>query len=344
MSLKEIASRVGTSVTTVSLVLNHKDVRVSNEKRTEILNVAREIGYAKRTIEKTLRSIGVIVPNICNAYYAELVKEIIRCAQKNGYNTILCDSDTSEEGDLTNLENLRQSGVDGIIITMSLSSESGLEKMRRLLRKRFWPAKIPIVMLDRINASFNTYSICVNHYQGAYLAVEYLLSLGHRRIACLSGPMSLGVTNDRLEGYRDAMREAGVLDEALIVEAGFDQNAGYEAFDRLEGKDFTAVFAMNDEAAVGACFRAQEKGIRIPEDISIMGYDDTSSARFNSVALSTVRQPIQEMVQFAISMILDAIHTQENPAIRNNIVLQPELVIRRSTAECRKDKRSYEGL
>lgn len=333
---------MGVSITTVSLVLNQKQVRVSSEKRKEILAVARELGYTKRTIEKTIHSIGVIVPDICNAYYAELVKEIIRCARENGYNTVLCDSDTTERGDLYNLENLRQSGVDGVIIAISISSEHGLEQMRRLIRKQFSPAKIPIVMLDRSDTSFNTYSVCINHYQGAYIAIEHLLNLGHRRIVCLAGTSNLDVTKDRLAGYQAAMTEANALDESLIIQAGYDRNSGYEAFDRLEGKDFTAIFAMNDEAAMGVCLRAREKGFRIPEDISVIGYDDISLARYNVVSLSTVRQPLRRMASLSVSMILNAIREQGSGEIRNNVVLQPELVIRSSTAPCQK-KEEYDA-
>ena len=334
-TIKDVAALAGVSFTTVSHVLN--DTRpVSADARRRVLAAVEEIGYLPSAVARSLRKsetkiVGVLVPNVNNPFFAELVVGVEECCRLAGYSVFLCNSDNDPKRQQQYMRTLLEKRIDGLL----LSSAGDAAALARIFKL----ATVPSVTVDRLVPGARADRVSVNNADGAYKAVKHLVDLGHRRIACISGPAEFEVTGERVEGWRRAQLEAGITpDEHLLVESDFSSAGGYEAArSLLRGPAFasgqapmTALFASNDLMALGALRAAAEAGLRVPQQLSIVGFDDVELSGFVYPALTTVGCSIKELGREAARVLIDRI---ENPAAPlKDVQLTPRLVLRESTA------------
>ena len=329
VKLKDVAKKAGVSITTASMVLNNKNVSVSDSTRRQILQVARELGYIRR---ERVNSVALMVPDLGNLYYTELTRSISLCAQERGYNLIIFDSNNSPRREYDNLQALRQSNAEGIIMGIS-STGDDLSRLAPVVRAIQDERQTPIVLLDRSLAPFNCHTICINNFKGGYLASAHLLDLGHERIGCITGPIAFTECQDRTNGFRQAFLDRGMsFSDSWIVHGDFSMDSGYSNALRLLDQGVTAIFAQNDMIAFGVYQYLKSHSYHIPKDISVVGFDNISFISMMDVPLTTVAQPIHEMGKRAFDILLNTPFNSSS-ADRVMLSLQPELVVRSSTAK-----------
>ena len=326
--LKDVAKRAGVSITTASLVINNKNVSVSDNTRRQIIQAARELGYIRR---ERVSSIALMVPDLGNLYYTEITRSISLCAQERGYNLIIFDSNGSPKREYENLQALRQSNVEGIIMGIS-STGDDLSRLAPVVRTIQDESQTPIVLLDRSCAPFNCHTICINNFKGGYLASAHLLDLGHEKIGCITGPVDFTECQDRTNGFRQAFLDRDKpFSDKWIVNGEFTMDSGYSCARRLLDQGITAIFAQNDMIAFGVYQYLKSNNYRIPGDISVVGFDNISFISIMDVPLTTVAQPIHEMGKRAFDILLNTPFNSDS-ADRVMLSLQPELIVRSSTA------------
>lgn len=336
-TIKDVAALAGVSFTTVSHVVNNTR-RVNAETRKRVEEAIRATRYVPSAVARSLkhrttRTIGVLVPTVTNPYFAELARGIEDVCAAAGYSVILCNSDDDPRKQREYLRVLMEKRVDGIIISSAGPDTALIDALGE--------SALPVVMVDRPTESIQADQVQVDHEEGAYLATKHLLDLGHRRIACISGPSALSVTAGRLAGFRRALREAGVPEaSARVVEGDFTSPGGYRAARELltTGERPTAIFASNDLMGIVALRAAAELGIPVPKALSVIGFDNIELSRYVYPALSTVGQSIRQLGEIAASTLLEnlndgfARHSDKEFQARR-IVLPPCLSLRESTAE-----------
>lgn len=329
VTIRDVAELAGVSITTVSHVINGTRF-VSDELSQRVLRAMDRLGYKPNLLARGLRSgqtktIGLVVPDMSNLFFAEASRAIEDIAFHNRYSLIICNSDDNPEKQKSYFDVLVTKQVDGIIFISTSGSDDFYERVLSL--------KIPIVFADREIPEVNVDTVMIDNEYGGYSATQYLIGLGHRRIACITGPSALTPSAGRVAGYRHAMEEAGLaVQPEWIVNGDFRFQSGEAAMQQLLDLDPQpeAVFVSNDMMAFGAIRAARSRGLQLPRDISIVGFDDITLAQASSPALTTVSQPIQEMAEKITELLF--LHIQEKPhgAERARIVLKPMLVIRDS--------------
>lgn len=338
VTLKQVADATNLSVTIVSQVLNNRPCRVSKENRKLILDTAKKLNYRPNLVAVSLvkgstNTIGLAVSDIRNAFFSSLAKGVEDECQKYNWNVILCNSNDKHSKDMQNLRMLADKGVSGIILGMA--AESTAEMVQECI-DFMNHERIPYILVDRYIETRQAGIVCVDHVHGGYQAVKYLLKLGHRRIACITGPSNLIDSQQRLEGYIRALAEFGIpYDPELIVEGKYTFESGEQAIGELfqKGVSVDAVFFFNDMMAIGAMKWLQSHGICIPEDLSVIGYDDIFMDEFLSVPLTTIRQPTEQLGRMAARKIINQEVGDERPEER--IIFEPELVERKSVLDRR---------
>ena len=333
-TIKDIAIKTKLSTATVSLVLNGKDSRISQKTRDLVIKTAKELNYrpnqlAVGLITKRTKTIGLIVPDIRNSFFSSLAKGIEDECRNNGWTVILCNTSDKHERDLEYINMLASKGVDGILYCMS--ADSTIEKFQEcytLLNN----LNIRYIMLDRSFNMPNLITARLNHIKGGYLATKHLIELGHKLIACVTGPKNLEDSNKRLEGYKIALREANILyDEGIIIEGNYHMESGISAIDRLINKSFTAIFAFNDMMAYGVYKGLITHNLVVPTDISIIGYDDIYISEIFEVPLTTIHQPVEHLGSTSARSLIKIIEKEiQSISIPT---YSPTLVIRKSTAK-----------
>lgn len=331
-TIKDIAEHTGLSITTISLVLNGKASKIPLKTKNAIFRAVEELDYrpnqiAVGLVKKSMKTIGLVISDISNVFFANLAKGVEDACRINGWNLILCNTSDIHQRDMEYIRVLADKGVDGIIYAMSVDSriekaQESLELMEKM--------KIPYIMVDRTLKGATCCSISANHEKGGYLAARHLIDLGHTRIACVTGPLYLEDTADRLMGYRRALEEAGIpYDPALIYEGYYTTESGVKAMEALQGQDFTAVFAFNDLSAYGVYNQLKKYHRSIPGDVSLVGYDDIFFSELLDVPLTTINQPVYEMGAEAARQFIDRNKPEERAA--KSVVFEPTLVVREST-------------
>lgn len=328
ITIKDVAAKVGVSSQTVSRVLNQRP-DVASTTREKVLQAMTDLNYRPSGIARSLRlkstgTLGLIVPDSSNPFFAELGRAIESAAFENGYSLMLCNSDGKLEREALYLDVLIQKQVDGLIFVaanrssrLHLAIHSGL----------------PMVLVDRDidGGAFDT--VLTDNVEGGRIATSYLISLGHERIGCISGPSGLPTSKARLQGYRRALEEHKIpFAKELVVPGDFRYQGSYRIMRRLLSLPTppTAVFATNDLMAVGSIACALSSGLRVPEDISVIGFDDIPLASFLNPRLTTVSQPRSEMGKLAVTMLLERLENPNLPPRR--YVLPVNLVERESCA------------
>lgn len=333
--LKDIAERIGVSVTTVSLVLNNKPNKIPESTRTLIRNAAAEMNYRPNQIAislkmKRTKTLGLIVPDIRNSFFSALARGIEERSRELGFTLLLCNTSDRHMRDIEYINMLTEKNVDGVLYCMSSDSnkEIFMESVNLLNANG-----LPFILVDRHFDMAGVMSITLDHQKGGYLATRHLLDLGHRTIACITGPTNLKDAEARLSGYKLALQEFGIEPHSeLILEGNYDLNSGYQMTQALIARQtaFSALFACNDLMAYGAYKALREHGRTIPGDISIMGYDNSFLSDIFEVPLSTIHQPVEKLGIAATEQLIKLV--ADPNAEQSSVVFEPELIVRKSTA------------
>ena len=302
-TISDVAKAASVSTSTVSHVINETRF-VRPETRERVLSVMREMSYKPNRLASSLRksqtqTIGVLVPNAANPFFAEILAGIESACFEHGYNFIMGNADDDPERELAYLQVLLERQVDGVLLVAAGTHEKSLE----LLALHGTPA----VTFDRSANSLQVDEILADSKQGGLLATNYLLDLGHRRIACIKKGSDLTSSTDRVLGYQEALLARGVaIDDDLIVAGDYMPAGGYNACVQLLDLDEppSAIFTCNDLMAVGALSAIYDRGLRVPDDISVIGYDNISLASYTIPPLTTIAQPIFELGKLAVDKLV----------------------------------------
>lgn len=332
ITIKDIAKKTGFSITTISLSLNNKAPHIPLETRNFIAKTAKEMGYrpnkmAVGLVKQKSNIIGFILPDIRNQFFSHIAKVLEDECNKIGWNLLICNTNNKHEQELRHLKMLDDYMVDGIFLTIAGdSTEEEEQKTIDFLQK----SKIPYCLIDRDMFNIGKYKIGVNHFHGAYLATQHLIELGHKKIGHITGPLVLQGARQRLNGYKQAMSDYNLpVDEDWIYIGDYSFDKGKSGGKYLAGKKVSAIFAANDFSAIGALAGIKECNLFVPEDISLVGYDDIEFASFLEAPLTTIRQPIDTIGKKAIQILREIV---ENDNLSEKIeILEPTLIIRKSS-------------
>ncbi len=328
-TMKDIAKLAGVSTSTVSHVIN-KTRFVSEEISERVNNAAKELNYyAPSALARSLKvnrtkTIGMLVTTSTNPFFGEVVKGVERSCYQKGYSLILCNTEGDNERMRESINTLLQKRVDGLILMCS-----SLEGERIDVFERY--PDIPVVVMDWGPMLFTSDKIQDNSLRGGYLAAKYLIDCGHKEVGCITGPLIKHQAQMRYEGYKRAMLEAELEFNAnWIVESDFECEGGYQAFKKMveRGPLPSSIFVSNDMMAMGVINAANELGIQIPEQLSIIGYDDIHIAKFMSPSLTTIHQPKYRLGQAAVETLLRKL--DEKSVEAQVVQLEPTLVERNS--------------
>ena len=330
-TIQDVAKRAGVAPITVSRVINNSGYS-SEETRRRVETAVAELGYVPSGPARSLRlkrtnSIALVLTDITNPFFTTVARGVEDVASEAGYTVTYCNTDEDESKEQKNIALLLQQQVDGILLVPALSKP---DAVNYILGR-----KLPVVVLDRRMPDAETDVVRCDSEDGAYQLVRYLIELGHRRIAVLTGPEGTSTADDRLAGYRRAMSEAGLEQIDPWVQRGsFTQNSGYEMTGNVVGLNPrpSAIFAANNFIAIGAMMAVQEHGLAVPEDVALVGFDDLPQALVMFPFLTVAAQPAYEMAQAATRLLLARI-AGEAPEEQQEIVLPTELIIRQSAGQ-----------
>jgi LacI family transcriptional regulator len=329
-TIREIARYAGVSIATVSRVVNGTGY-VSEQTREAVERVVREHGYTANRSARGLSAgrtglVGVTLPMIHPAYFSVIVAGVAEALGEQDMRIVLCPTRHEHDREVSLLERLMHGTTDcGLLVLPEESSE----ELRSLMSHgyRF------VVVDPRVRVDEQIPAVSAAHSSGAVQATRHLLELGHPRVAAITGPPGWMATEERLRGYYAALAGAGVLpDPRLVIASNFEIEGGREAAARLldAADPPTAIFAFNDPLAIGVMQAAQARGLRIPQDLSVVGFDDTAEAEIVTPALTTVRQPLAEMGRMAVSLLTRLLGNQRLEAV--HVELATRLMVRLSTA------------
>ncbi|QPP11153.1 LacI family transcriptional regulator [Streptomyces bathyalis] len=330
VSIKDVAREAGVSIGTVSNALNRPD-RVSADTRSRVLQAVDELGYVRSESARQLRVgqsriLALLVLDIGNPFFADVARGVEQAARAEGLGVMLCNSEHDETAEALYLSLFAEQRVRGVLITPADLSGKNIKSLQR--------NGIPYVFVDRVVAADEACSVSVDDVSGGELAVRHLIEAGHTSLAYVTGPLHLAQCEDRLGGALKALSDAGLPREDLtVLEQGADDVAsGRDAGSRFLGLHSrpTAIFCSNDLLALGVLQTLFAAGVRVPEDVSIVGYDDIEFAEAAAVPLTSVRQPAVRMGRTAAELLLH--ETSGDPGHEHQrIAFQPELFVRRST-------------
>ncbi len=329
VNIQDIAQKANVSISTVSRVLND-GASVSEAKRSAVLQAVAELNYQPNMAAQALaggqtKTVGVITQDISNPFYDAILRGVRQGLDENGYSPIFADGHWQAPVELKSLQMLLDRSVDGFIVLGGCSPEEVLWQFNR---------QAPLIIIGRNLPSLANQCLPLDDFKGAYKATQYLIELGHQRIAHITGILSHQDAVERRKGYEQALVDAGLEpDPELIIEGNFLEQSGVLATEILftRSRTFSAIFAANDQMAYGVLLALYRRGIRVPDDISIIGFDDQRTTAYTTPPLTTIRQPAIEIGETAAQAILHLLKGKpftipEFPA---------ELIIRESVARYR---------
>lgn len=320
-TIRDVARAANVSTSTVSHVIN--DTRfVSPDTRERVLEAMAALNYSPNRLARSLRNnetltIGVLLPNSANPFFAEILLGVEEACFDLGYNLIMGNANDDPERELSYLQVLLSRQVDGILLISTGAHRQSIA----LLSSH----QTPVVVVDRRTNIEAVDEIFTANKHGGLLATSYLLRLGHRRIGCITGPSFLTPSAERVAGYHDALAAAGIrAHHEWLVNGDFQHASGYQAGMKLLRlpEPPTAIFACNDLMAVGAMYAIHEAGLRVPDDLSIVGFDDISLASYTIPRLTTVAQPARRIGGLAIERLIARIQGEEVPAFHEKLPVQ----------------------
>ena len=327
VSIIDIAKKSGVSIATVSRIIN-KNGRYSKETEERVLKIIEESGFrinlnAKSLRTKKTQTIGIIVPDITNEFFAKIIQAVERNAMKHDYSVFVCNTDEDEKREQIQVKNLLEKFVDGIIY-ISGRTDSG-EKVEGNIG-------IPVVYIDRYISASKIY-IQSDNIEGGYLATKELLDKGCKRIMILKDIRGISSIVSRYNGYEKALKEAGILiDKDLICDVSKvdHEHAKNGILEKINSNiKFDGIFATNDWMALGAIGALSERNIKVPEDVKVVGFDDMSISAMTVPSITTINQDTEKMGEHAIEILMDIITNKDNSV--RNISIPVKLIKRRST-------------
>jgi LacI family transcriptional regulator len=340
LTLEEIARLSGVSRSTVSRVINHQP-HVSDKVRTRVMKVVQETGYQPNLAARNLASnrsfmIGLVIPRpvssfFTDPYFPHLLKGIAQGCNQNDYTLGLFLLSSKEDEAKIFPRVSRRGMLDGVLIQTGQIGDQLID--------RFLTFNLPVVVLGKPLLAADVSFIDVDNISGAYNAVSHLIRLGYQRIGTITGIRDSAATEDRIEGYKNALIERGRnIEQSLIAEGDFTEVGGYFAMQQLLPAKPDAIFAASDLMAIGAMRAAREAGLIIPEDVAFVGFDDVPIAKYADPHLTTIRQPIVKFGINSVEILIDLIESGVKPSRR--IIMDTELIIRDS---CGASMRKYES-
>jgi len=331
-TIKDLAKELNISASTVSRALrDHPDISPLTKKR--VISLANKLDYHPDSIAQSLqtqktKTIGVIVPEIKQPFFASVINGIEELAYSAGYTIIVCQSNETYDREVLYTRTLVSHRVAGLLVSLSQTTQN-LDHFKALQRRG-----VPIVFFDRVNDDIEASKVVVDDYNGAFAAADHLIKSGYKRIAHLAGPKNLSISKYRLKGYKDALKLGNrPYNEELVVYGGLDDTDGVVGFQKLLSLEILpdAVFAVNDPVATGAFLTIKEHGLKIPDDIALVGFSNTNVSSLLDPPLTTVEQPTYEIGKTAVQLLLEQINNNEENFVPRFEVLKTHLIIRGST-------------
>ncbi len=337
ITIYDVARHCGVSVATVSRIVNNADYPVSSELRARVRASVRELNYKPNLLGRYLKSnrtdeVGIIIPNISNFYYPDLIAGINDSLIHSGYNVLLCNSYRNPEYEKKQFLSLLQKQVKGIILATVGDDTSWIGEINT--------EGVTVVAIEQ-SLHVPTHRVCFNYYGGGYMAARYLVEMGHREIAFISAPLTYASRRQRLDGFRAGLRESGIeltqnylriSDSVQEDESSYEFNIGSRLAEKLMRLDAppTAIFCINDMMAIGVIRTLQNLRIRVPQDVSVLGFDNMTISKMITPALTTIDQCTREIGSQAIELLKKGF---ENPSAPPETVrFKPKLVERESVA------------
>ncbi len=335
-TIRDVANQANVSITTVSHVINGTRY-VSEELKQRVRETMLALNYQPNGLARSLRvghskTIGLIVPDNSNPFFAEISRLVEDMGYREGYSVILCNTDDDPEKEASYINVLINKQVDGIIFISACDTQCNLSYVRDM--------NIPLVVVDRELPGLNVDMVLNDNYSGGCLAAEYLIKLGHRNMACITGAASVLSSQQRVEGFVQTLNKAGLtLRPEFRCEGKFHYQSGLDCMNHIlevsktlpKNEQPTAYFVCNDMMAIGAIRAANEHGLSVPGDLSIIGFDNIQISELIFPRLTTIAQPIQEMAKTAIDLLIQKL---ANPSTRNDtserINAKPVLIERES--------------
>ncbi|MDO5602522.1 MAG: LacI family DNA-binding transcriptional regulator [Oscillospiraceae bacterium] len=330
--LLDVAHRAGVGVGTASRVLNNEP-SVGEDKRQRVMAAIAELGYRRNAIARSLKvnrtkTLGVIIPDVANEFYSEIVRGAEDAARREKYNILLCSTDGNPEKERHTVIMLSEKQVDGIIMLSYGLSPETLESLKK--------ADVPVALISTLTEEPSFITVNISNKSAARQAAEYLIGLGHQSIAMIAGPQTdRDGGENRLAGYREALEKHGLSYDAALVErsSAYTYEEGYLCMQRIlsRKRGFTAVFAASDHMAIGCIKALWDNGLQVPSDISVIGFDNLSITAYSTPPVTTVNQPRYEMGRFAAQKICRVLAGEEidDPHLQ----LEHSIIRRDSTAQ-----------
>jgi LacI family transcriptional regulator len=328
VTMRDVASRAGVSKATVSHVLNGTRF-VEPGTAARVRQAISDMGYRPNLLARSLRrqetrTLGLLIPNIANPFWADLAHAVERTGYAEGYSVILGNSNWSATQEHELVQKLLAQQIDGIILSSLYLDPATIDEIL---------AAVPVVLMDDpIMVQRRASAVLIDNYRGGILAGEYLAQLGHRRIGCVDAPLDAGRARDRAAGLRAALAGAGIdLPNSAIFSGDFEHGSGEVGVQILLERhpDLTAIFAANDHMAIGVIKGLRRAGRRIPDDVSVIGFDNISFGTIMSPELTTIAQPITEIGRKVIQLLIR--HIQQPGIPPDVVVLEPTLIVRESS-------------
>ena len=329
-TIKDVAKMAGVSTTTVSHVIN-KTRFVAKETEEAVMQAIKSLKYSPSAVARSLKvnttkSIGMIVTTSESPYFAEIIHAVEDHCYRQGYSLFLCNTQNDPEKIKNHVEMLAKKRVDGLLVMCSEYTQHSLDVLSSF-------SSVPMVVMDW-GPNTDTDIIEDNSFTGGYLATKHLIDCGHKAIGLIAGELDKTTARTRYEGFVKAMNETNLpIHENWIMEGFFEPEDGYECMNKILAQDSlpTAVFCCNDVMALGAISAITEKGLRVPDDISIIGYDNIHSSRFYAPPLTTIHQSKSRLGAQAVNLLFERIANKDNDNHeKHRIAIHPELVIRKS--------------
>ena len=330
-TMRDVARLAGVSTSTVSAVINDS-VPVSPKRKKKVLEAMAALDYHPDEVARSLKkgrtkAVGVIVPDITNAFYPEVIRGVEESARQHGYAVLLCDSTENPANENEHLDTLFSRRVDGVLLASCARSTA----YDAIVRRRF-----PVVFVDRIPPTATENTVSTDNVQAGYIAARHLIELGHERIAMLVGDLALSTHRDRLEGFRKAMQEAHLaISNDFLVAGELEVANGFEDSLRMLSLPITptAIMVSNNKLLLGLLQALDERHISIPKDMSVLGFDDYAWNKYFNPSLTAIAQSTFEMGRKAFELLLQIINKEKNlGSAERQIRLNAELRVRNSTA------------
>ena len=332
VTIKDIARSLNISISTVSRALRGLP-EIHPDTRNAVVKLAEELDYQPNQLAKNLaksrtKTIGVIVPNLSYYFFSAMLNSIEEAALLAGYSVLVCQTNESYLREITNIQNLLRSQVEGFIISLSRDTDT-YEHVERLVRKN-----VPLVLFDRYAESIDASKVIVDNKIAAFKATEHLIENGCRRIAFLAGPAQLPLSNLRIDGYQTALAKHGLpVNNQYVFHCDYTQeNTIIQTLAMMNlPQPPDGLVVVSDRVAYPAMYAIAQKGLRIPQDVAVVGFNNEPVSAFFSPALSSVSQPIQEMGIETVRLLLKQLDSTDNQVLRETKVMETQLIVRASS-------------